>query len=55
MDISGVSSVAASANGSIATKAIQETQDIQKEAAQTLIESLPDPESSLGQNINVKA
>ena len=53
MEISGVTS--ASSGGSIAIKVQKENEEIQKQNAQTLIEALPDPDSSLGQNINVKA
>ena len=53
MEISGASS--AGAGGSIAIKVQRENEEIQKQNTQTLIEALPDPTSSLGQNINVKA
>jgi hypothetical protein len=55
MDVSSASSQAASANVSLAVKARNETMDMQEKNAATLIESLPDPSSSVGQNINVRA
>lgn len=53
MEISG-SSVAANASASIAAKVKNQTEDLQKENAQKLIESVPDPLSAVGQNVNVK-
>lgn len=52
MEIAGAST---NAGASIAIKVKNQTEDLQKENAQKLIESLPDPDSSVGQNINVKA
>lgn len=51
MEISGASSTA---GASIAIKVKNETEDLQKENAQKLIESVPDPMSAVGQNVNVK-
>lgn len=55
MDISGTSSAAANASTTVAIEIQKKTQDIQKEMAATLIGALPDPMSSLGQNIDTKA
>lgn len=55
MEISGAVSAPPVASGSVAIEVQRKTQDIQKETAQSLIEALPDPTSSLGQNIDVKA
>lgn len=50
MDISGV----ASTNVSIPVKVFNETQDLQKETATKLLESVPAPTDTKGQNINIK-
>jgi len=57
MDVSGTSSVSAatSINTSVAIEVQKKTQEIQKETVASLIEALPDPMSSLGQNIDTKA
>lgn len=55
MEISGASSAAASASTTVAIEVQKKAQDVQKEAAATLIEALPDPTSPVGQNIDVKA
>jgi len=54
MDISGASSVATNTSTSVAIEIQKKTQDIQKKIAASLIEALPDPMSSLGQNIDTK-
>lgn len=54
MEISGASSPAAT-GGAIAVKVQKQTEDLQQETAQTLLNSVPDPTSTLGQNINVRA
>jgi len=55
MEISGVSSAAASTSTTVAIEIQKKTQDIQKETAATLIGAVPDPMSSLGQNIDTRA
>ena len=56
MEISGASSAAAAqATTTVAIEVQKKTQDIQAQTAETLIGSLPDPTSSVGQNIDVKA
>ena len=52
MEISGASSTA---GVSIPVKVKNEVEDLQKENAQKLVESVPDPDSSVGQNVDVKA
>lgn len=54
MDISGVSSAAA-APTTVAIEVQKKTQDIQQQTVETLVGSLPDPDSSVGQNVDVKA
>ena len=51
MDISGVS---ASTNVSIPVKVFKQTQELQKDTASKLIESVPAPTATKGQNINIK-
>ena len=56
MEISAASSAAAvSATTSVAIEVQKKAQDVQAQTAATLIEGLPDPDSSVGQNIDVKA
>lgn len=56
MDISAASSAASvSASTSVAIEVQKKSQDVQAQMAETLIEALPDPTSSVGQNIDVKA
>ncbi|MDX2464994.1 MAG: putative motility protein [Porticoccus sp.] len=56
MEISGASlSTAATQATSVAIEVQKKTQDIQAQTAETLIGSLPDPTSSVGQNIDVNA
>ena len=38
-----------------AAAVLKKTTDIQKESFSTLLESLPDPDSRVGQNLNVRA
>ncbi|WP_455204073.1 YjfB family protein [Kaarinaea lacus] len=61
MEITGISTAAvqsaatASSNQDVvATKMLKKTLDIQEQTASQLIESIPDPDSNLGQNINIK-
>lgn len=53
MEISGASSPAQVT--SVAVEVQKKTQDLQAQTADTLIGSLPDPTSPVGQNIDVKA
>jgi len=53
MEISGVSSAATTTT--VAIEVQKKTQDVQAQTAETLIGALPDPTSSVGQNIDVKA
>jgi putative motility protein YjfB-like len=55
MDVSSASSATASVSTTVAIEVQKKTQDIQKQTADTLIGSLPDPTSAVGQNIDVKA
>jgi len=55
MDISGASSATAAQSTTVAIEVQKKTQDIQKQTADTLMGSLPDPTSPVGQNIDVKA
>ena len=54
MEISGASSSAATST-TIANEVQKKSQEVQKEAAATLIEALPDPASPVGQNIDISA
>lgn len=54
MEISGTSS-AAHINTTVAIEVQKKSQALQEQTAATLIESLPDPTSSRGQNIDVTA
>ena len=59
MEISGVS-IAASQNASntpdaVSNELLKKTLDIQQQSAAQLIESVPDPDSKLGHNVDVKA
>jgi len=54
MDISGVAVPTAPASTTVAIEVQKKTQDVQAQAAETLINALPDPVSSKGQNIDVK-
>jgi len=61
MEITGISSAvvqSAAASSSnqdvVATKMLKKTLDIQEQTASQLIASIPDPDSNLGQNINIK-
>ena len=60
MDVSGISSTAATATSkqatgtSVATEVFKKSLDLEQQKANDLIASLPDPNSSLGQNINIK-
>ena len=58
MEISGVS-IAASQNASntpdaVSNELLKKTLDIQQQSAAQLIESVPDPDSKLGHNVDVK-
>jgi len=55
MDVSGVAVPSVPANTTVAIEVQKKTQDVQAETATTLINSVPDPDSSVGQNIDVKA
>ena len=57
MEISGaVSSIpSVTQGGSVATEVQKKVEEVQEQTAETLIKSLPDLDSSLGQNIDVKA
>ena len=56
MEISGASSAAAAqASTTVAIEVQKKAQDVQAQTAETLIESVPDPMSSVGQNIDVTA
>lgn len=55
MDVSGVAVPSAPANTTVAIEVQKKAQDVQAQVAETLIKSVPDPASSKGQNIDVKA
>jgi hypothetical protein len=61
MDLSGISFAgaqsvsAAAASESANNKLFKQTLDNQKQTASQILESVPDPDSTLGQNIDVKA
>jgi copper chaperone CopZ len=55
MEISGVSVPTTPASTSVAVEVQKKTQEIQEQTATTLIEALPDPGSSVGQNIDIRA
>ena len=58
MNVSDAPSVAATANQpqttTIANEVQKKTQEIEQQHASQLINSLPDPDSSLGHNIDIK-
>ena len=58
MEISGVSIAASqTANGTqeaVSNAMLKKALDIQQQSAAQLIESVPDPDSSLGHNVDVK-
>ena len=57
MEISGAASSIPSVTqgGSVATEVQKKVEEVQEQTAETLIQSVPDPDSSLGQNLNVTA
>jgi len=55
MEVSGVAVPSAPANTTVAIEVQKKAQDVQAQVAETLIKSVPDPASSKGQNIDVKA
>ncbi len=59
MDISGVSTSIASTSGapqgeSVAIAVQKKVMDIQEQNATAMIKAIPDPDSSLGHNVDVK-
>ena len=55
MEVSGASSASVQATTSVAVEVHTKTQDIQAQTAATLIQSVTDPDSALGQTIDVNA
>ena len=56
MEISaGQSSVAATASTTVGIEVQKKAQEVQAQTAATLIQSVPDPDSALGQTIDVNA
>ena len=60
MDVSGASASVENAVSSvsnsdpISTKVLEKAIEIDKQAVETLVESVPDPSSSVGQNVDIK-
>ena len=54
MDVSGTSAAAATSS-TVAIEVQKKSQDIAEQTASDLIASVPDPDSSVGQNIDVMA
>jgi hypothetical protein len=61
MDISGVSiassqiaNTASNSPDAVGNQVLKKALDIQQESAAQLIESVPDPDSSLGHNVDIK-
>lgn len=60
MDVSGISATAAASSSkqanatSVATKVFKKSLELEQQKANDLISSLPDPNSPVGQNINIK-
>lgn len=58
MDVAGISAAASAGNvdkaTNVATEVHKKSLEIQEQAATDLIAGIPDPDSSVGQNIDIK-